>query len=213
MSQHWRSGIAAVVLLVLHGFCAPVTTWAGCNHPVVIPLTDTTQLASLVDPMLDDLAGGPQPGPAVRVPSSGLVHGATLSFRRSRPARAIGGLIPGPGMRGNRLCSLHRFPSCPPDLRSPTVSSAALAFSTRPACSRPSELNHRALAASRLSCRLGFAPAVCCGVLNRTRRALHRLDRIMMVARTRSSRCHCSLEFRAPSTQTGLGVVRAIEAA
>ena len=149
----------------------------------------------------------------VRVPARAPGARGNLWFRRSRPARAIGGLIPGPGMRGNRLCSLHRFPSCPPDLRSPTVSSAAIIFFTHPACSTPSELDHRALAASRLSCRPGFAPVVCCGVLNRTRRALHRLDRIMTVAHTRSSRCHCALEFRAPSTQTGLGVVRAIEAA
>jgi hypothetical protein len=70
VSRIRRLGIGAFVLFVLHGLCAPVTAQAGCNHLVVSP-TDTTQLASLIDPMLDDLAGGHQPGPASPRPCSG----------------------------------------------------------------------------------------------------------------------------------------------
>jgi len=65
-----RLGIGALVLVVLHGSCAPVTAWAGCNH-LVVSRTDSIQLSSLVEPLLDDLGGRPQPSPVSPGPCTG----------------------------------------------------------------------------------------------------------------------------------------------
>jgi hypothetical protein len=74
-----RWGTGAIALLVFHGFCAPRSAWAGCNHLV----------GSQSDPMLnlsrlDDLVAG------------GRAHGQPAPERRQSPCEGMSCSSPTP---------------------------------------------------------------------------------------------------------------------
>ena len=62
-----RLGTGALVLLMVHGFCAPRSAWAGCNHLVTSRLAQE-QLPSLIEPLILDLAGHSNPLPVPAAP-------------------------------------------------------------------------------------------------------------------------------------------------
>ena len=59
-----RLGTGALLLLLVHGLCAPRSALAGCNH-LVTSRIDQEQLSSRIGPLLLDLAehSNPLPGP------------------------------------------------------------------------------------------------------------------------------------------------------
>ena len=67
-----RLGTGAVLLFLVHGFSAPGSAWAGCNH-LVTSRTDPGRLSSRIEPLILDLAGrsDPLPVPASPRPCSG----------------------------------------------------------------------------------------------------------------------------------------------
>jgi hypothetical protein len=62
-----RLGIGALVLLMVHGFCAPRSALAGCNHLVTSRLAQE-QFPSLIEPLILDLAGHSNPLPVPAPP-------------------------------------------------------------------------------------------------------------------------------------------------
>jgi hypothetical protein len=62
-----RLGTGALVLLLVHGFSAPRSAWAGCNHLVTSRIAQE-QLSSRIGPLLLDLAGHSNPLPVPEAP-------------------------------------------------------------------------------------------------------------------------------------------------
>jgi hypothetical protein len=65
-----RLGTGALVLLLVHGFCAPRSALAGCNHLVTSRLAQD-RLSSRIEPLILDLAGHSNPLPAAPRPCLG----------------------------------------------------------------------------------------------------------------------------------------------
>jgi hypothetical protein len=57
-----RFGTGALLLLLVHGFSATGSAWAGCNH-LVTSRTDPWRLSSRFEPLILDLIGRSQPLP------------------------------------------------------------------------------------------------------------------------------------------------------
>ncbi len=128
-----RLGTGVLVLLVVQTFCAPPSAQAGCSH-LVVSRNDPGTLLSLLDPLLDRLAGrsdgNPIPQPARRAPAPS----AQVSPRRRqfRPGRWSGQWIRGLGTPANRALCPRLAPPFPRNLSQLTLSSASVASSTRP---------------------------------------------------------------------------------
>jgi hypothetical protein len=62
-----RLGAGALLLVLVHSFCAPRSAFATCNHFVTSRLTQE-QLSSWIEPLILDLAGRPNPPPVPAAP-------------------------------------------------------------------------------------------------------------------------------------------------
>jgi hypothetical protein len=62
-----RLGTGALLLLLVHGFAAPGSAWAACNH-LVTSRTDPGRLSSRIEPLILDLTGRSQPLPIPPLP-------------------------------------------------------------------------------------------------------------------------------------------------
>jgi hypothetical protein len=67
-------GTGAILLLLVHGFCAPATARAACNHLVTAQSEPFLNLSRLDALIAGDAVKSPQerPAPAHRMPCSGL---------------------------------------------------------------------------------------------------------------------------------------------